>query len=704
MKIKTNIKYMVLSLAILLWFSPLTYAFTYWECLDQKLKWDSNTVRVRASGTSFPSGHSFTNALTELINNMNQNPSKFDFNLTYNESSVRRGNGQNEIWFSSDPSALSGAPAITWYWYDCVDYWIFGTDVEMTEADVVFDVNRTWTSGTLKSAMWEYGGGARPFRTTAIHEFGHALALAHTATRYQIMGQDWTHNHVNGGRAHPYFGEDASNGAVFLYGSDSTPREDLGVVHWRWIGHSGEYSTHGRTRIFDSNGSELSKVAGQSEPRYYVDNGQTIQVEFTYENNGSNTHTVDLQFYLSTNDTITTSDHLLRTTGVVLGRNDVWTTTHTVTLPNNLSPNRDYYIGAIVDSSDSVSEVFENNNATYIGLRTRNFPTPTDTPFIINPIFTPIIIPIPPTATNTPFIINPIFTPIFIPRTPTPTPTTGIPVIRTPILTPLPGREKHIFIYDNPGDTSGDLTGQTDFDPLDNRNLTIAWDAPTDGAEDWHIYIRSGFSGMRFLGRTKDGNTTSFDWHEGAANLAPNFLSGPDYNSLYTFRVVRIDSSRTADDYYDMQSPVGFNLEGGNPVALIEPAMPDMYPRQVYVCDDIMGIKNLTPPLTRGVGSDVDDPNWNALQIVWNFGVDPSTVLEYHVFVRVDQGDFQFLGQTQSGDINYFWWTPLNLFKTNKIFSDGPQDGHTYQFMVIMMPLSGPRMNFKTGQVEYSIR
>ncbi|RJP26520.1 MAG: hypothetical protein C4527_15280 [Candidatus Omnitrophota bacterium] len=731
MKQNMVLKLMMVFLLLTAWIVPPSHAFTYWECLNQKLKWDSNTVRMRASSVSFPIGQTQTNALASVIANLNLNPSKFDFNLTYNDDHLRRGNGENETWFSSDPSALNGAPAITWYWYDCVDYWIFGTDVEMNEADVVFDVNRTWTFGTNKYAMWNYGGGARPFRTTAIHELGHALALAHTATSYNIMGEDWTHIHANGDSGNAYFGEDASNGAVFLYGADSTAREDLSVTHWRWTGHSGEYSTHSRTRIFNNTGSELAKVAGETEPRYYVDNGQTIQVEFTYENNGTNSHTVNIQFYLSTNDYISTMDRLLQTQGVTLGRNDVWTTTHTVTLPNDLTPNQDYYIGVIVDSSDSVSEVFEYNNATYIGLRTRNWPTPTptrtatptptNTPFIFIPMtpfpyftFVPILTPTPtlgiifPIETLIPFItpIFPVSTPtLSVPLTPTPTPTprqTLLPASPTPT-SRIPSLSRRLFIYDNPDDQSGDLTGQTDFDSVDNRNLTIAWDAEPGDATDWHIYVQSGFGGMLFLGRTGSGNVTRFDWNKNTKTVAPDFSNGPDFNSVYKFRVIRIDGSRGANDVLEMQTPVGFNVEGGKPVPLIRPAMPDLYPRQVLVCDDIFGVKNIAPPVRLGEGYDVDDPSWNALQIVWNFDVDPRTVLDYHVFVSVDGGNFVFLGQTQSGFINYFWWTPLQLFKTDRAFTAGPQDGHTYQFLVILLPLSGNRMTLKTGYVAYSI-
>ncbi len=302
--------------------------------------------------------------------------------------------------------------------------------------------------------------------------------------------------------------------------------------------------------------------------------------------------------------------------------------------------------------------------------------------------------------TRTPWPVNTPFPfktpPVLFTPTPSPTPT------YTPMGQPTaPIEDQHVFIFDNPNETDVNYVGQTDFDPVDNRNLTIAWNANQAGAANWHIYVRKGQSGMLYLGQTGSGDTSSFDWHKGAENVAPAFANGPDFNSVYTFRVVRIDDQNTPDDYLDMSSPVGFNVEGGNPVQLVQPAIPDLFPRNIVVCDDLFGIKNLAHPQRQG--TDVDPPSWNALQIAWNLNIDPSTVLEYHVLVSVDGGNFQFLGQTQSGNINYFWWTPLQLFKTAQAFRNGPQDGHTYQFLVVSVPFSGNRNNLRSGTMNYSI-
>lgn len=464
---RKKLTFILIALSIFISIPIMTQAYSLWGWGGVSyVKWSSNNVRIRAAALSFPSGNSYRTALDSCIYSINnQNPSPFQFNLTFDEPSVGRGNGENEIWFSSDNSVLDGAPAITYAWRN---------GNTLTEADIIFDNRVSYTSGTAKNTLLEYGGAYRPFRTTALHELGHAMGLAHVATLYNIMGTDWTHIHVNSSYANPYFGEDASNGLVALYGNVSPAREDVGVVHWRHIGNSGEYSTHGRTRIFSQNGVELTKVAGQNEPRYYVDNGQRIQLEFTYENNGSTTKDVEVRYYISTNDSISMLDREIGRTTLTLGRNVPYTAVVTLDLPSDLDINTNYYIGAVMNTNFAFVESFYANNATYTGIRTTSYqvPTPTPTPtlgiiirptmiiirpteILIRPTPTPIkIIPIQtfiipdlniPTATpmpypefNAPISVQTFILPAVL-ATPTLTPTMGLPAKITPTPTPTMG-------------------------------------------------------------------------------------------------------------------------------------------------------------------------------------------------------------------------------------------------------------------------
>src|SRR5678815_428903 len=142
-------------------------AYTTYECLDEPLKWTSPSQTMRYSSVSFGPG-ALRTALDTAIDHVNQNPSRFRFSKSYNDNSIAMGNGQNETWFTDDPDILAGAPAITYTWWDCIDLWLFGTDVELTEADVIFDINEAYTTSMSKGDLWNYGGDGRPFQTTCL--------------------------------------------------------------------------------------------------------------------------------------------------------------------------------------------------------------------------------------------------------------------------------------------------------------------------------------------------------------------------------------------------------------------------------------------------------------------------------------------------------------------------------------------------------
>ena len=109
---------------------------------------------------------------------------------------------------------------------------------------------------------------------------------------------------------------------------------------------------------------------GDPNLRFIVGNGRRIWPEFTYENNGADTQTIQVGYYLSDDDVITTTDRRLSGRSFTLGRDWVFTYSAGVNLPNDLIEGRDYYIGAIVDENNAVSEFLrEENNAVATGLR-----------------------------------------------------------------------------------------------------------------------------------------------------------------------------------------------------------------------------------------------------------------------------------------------------------------------------------------------
>ncbi|MBI1390889.1 MAG: matrixin family metalloprotease [bacterium] len=407
--------YLCLILTGLIGIPFFAYSYAYHTYNGNKRTWNTNNPRLRASNVTFSSGDPARTVLDDAISGLNDNPSHFSINLTHGENGVGLHNLQNEIW-ASDSGVLDGAPAAAFSKY------LFSRIVAV---DVVIDPHRTWTMSTNKNTMSEYGGSGRPLRNVIYHEVGHLFGLAHENDEYNVMGEDWSHIITNGDQTTSYFGEDAADGAIYLYGKGSG--EDVSVTHWRWTGRNGEYSTHGRTRVFDTSGSRLSRNWINSEPHYRVGNGQTIQVEFSYENNGANKqNSIQVGYYLSTNSLITTHDTRLGGASINLARNNVWTTKHTITLPSNLPPNHNYWIGAVIDENDSIGEFDESNNATYIGLRTKNYTLPTPTP---RPTDTPTPTPQP---SPTPIDINPTLV--------RPTPTFGgIPTFRPTAFPTIPG-------------------------------------------------------------------------------------------------------------------------------------------------------------------------------------------------------------------------------------------------------------------------
>jgi len=345
------------------------FAFNVGSCLGTPVKWATNNPLVRVSSVSFPDGY-WRNGLQRTIDLTNQNPTPFFFSTTTDTDGLGLGNGQSETWGSTDAGILQGAPAIT-YWYDTC-YWLFGVVSHRDEADVIFDYNAPfqWTADEVKSSLIRYTGTRRQLQGTGVHEFGHALGLLHVNTEYNIMGADFEHIWANGASAHGYLGEDGADGATYLYGPWSVSWQDLGVAHWKYSFADGQYSRHVKTGVFNSAGVLLPTVSVNGETGYRVSKGQVVQVEFTYENNGRDTQTVNTGWYVSTNDIISTGDRLLaNNTGMTLSRGDVLTYRRTLTIPSDLVSGTNYWVGTIVDNNNAVADSIRSNNATYIPIR-----------------------------------------------------------------------------------------------------------------------------------------------------------------------------------------------------------------------------------------------------------------------------------------------------------------------------------------------
>lgn len=327
---------------------------------SKTIKWGGTSTSARINTASYPPG-SILDTARRGIDFTNKNPSRFTINDTTETGGVGRNNGQNEV-YAEDISA----PGVARMNYHC--YWLFGTRAGLDEVDIVLDSGRTWTTSTNKNNHFAYGGSGTPIEPVIVHEAGHYLGLMHVDTEYNVMGDSWRHHHTNGSTTRSYFGEDASSGAISLYGAQSSRFEDLSVSHWRYTGSDGEYSNHARTRLFTSGGGSVSGRDIEGEPGYRVTRGQTYRAEFTIENNGKTTqNNVRYGIYISTNDYISTYDNRVSTGGWgSIHPANVATQQFSFTVPNNLTRNRAYWVGIRIDDTNIVAEQSGWNNVAYI--------------------------------------------------------------------------------------------------------------------------------------------------------------------------------------------------------------------------------------------------------------------------------------------------------------------------------------------------
>lgn len=332
------------------------------------VRWKNKKIRWRAGKNSFPYGHSRRTALVTANGRWNQAPGRFTYlTPTWGDSSVGRDNGETNFWFSSNQDILDGAPAMALYWYN--------GNAEIVEADVIFDNGRLWSTVTdYQFTKKAYGGDWRSFGSTALHEEGHALGLGHVNYTMNIMGSDQTHIMANDRKVRFYVGEDAGVGERVLYGgTQNTYKNDLGVSHWKYGSASGEYSRQILTKMYylSNPSAVVSNTDFQGTLRYNVKKNTTYYVQFTYENNGRYKITnIDIAFYISTNDRITTLDQKIAS--YVFGQlvtDTVYTRKLRVYIPGNLVEGQTYWLGVVIDYKNKVPEFSGFNNATYIPIK-----------------------------------------------------------------------------------------------------------------------------------------------------------------------------------------------------------------------------------------------------------------------------------------------------------------------------------------------
>jgi hypothetical protein len=333
-------------------------AYTWPKCqgTDIRRHWAAEEAMLRLSSVSFSLGSPWQLAMAQVMTTWNDTPSQMEYDWII-EAGVAEDNGQSEVWWSSGITP----PSMTMLEVD-------DDTCEIVEADVVFKSGISFTASWEKDDITPYGGSHRPFRTAAIHELGHVQGMGHTTDRYSVMGEDWDHITAFGIASIAYVGEDAVDGSIDTYGAAAGSHTNLGVVHWRRSGASGGLSQHTRTRVFNTAGVELAKFVASAEPVYRVHQGQKVQLEFTYENMGKTSPASSkVGYYLSTNNTISTTDTHLRNAEVTVSRGAPNTAKLEVAIPGWVTIGTVYYLGALIDP-DGLSSELDAYNTTYTAI------------------------------------------------------------------------------------------------------------------------------------------------------------------------------------------------------------------------------------------------------------------------------------------------------------------------------------------------
>ncbi|GJQ57527.1 MAG: hypothetical protein D8M57_18940 [Candidatus Scalindua sp. AMX11] len=310
-------------------------------CSGNKITWDNDRTTMYINTYSMPIGSSwnlnFQYAMSEW-NEVGGSDWKFylgyDFDGTYNNS-----NGKNEVYFKYRPS--ESYLAVTKSRWEC--YWFFGTHEKYLESDVEFNTKYSWTTSTFNG--WNTGSPYN-FRLVALHELGHALGLLHSdgkpATMNTYYYNSGTVGHYN--KIEPH-GDDRY-GLRILYRDSSTDR-DLSVCRFRNTG-GGSSTTN---KVYTTSGNWVTSLS----------RGNSYDLYYTMENFSTQTETAKVNFYLSSNRYISTSDRYVGSTTWSMPAGAYATAKKRFTIPTNLTPGT-YYIGYKADPNGSITESSESNN------------------------------------------------------------------------------------------------------------------------------------------------------------------------------------------------------------------------------------------------------------------------------------------------------------------------------------------------------
>lgn len=327
--------------------APAALGHTFSQtCGGQPRVWSSLTPRMEPASISFPG--SLQTAISSAFDAWNfETPgTRLRFNYVFtSDTTWAEGDGQSTVGFTE--AFPWGGPDILAVELTRYATCFFGGTGWITESDVMFNPH--------EDIFWS--AALNPFppvnqeqildfdlvnlKLVAIHELGHSLGLGHEDDVLATMNSVYPNAGVIGGAndVHPHADDVRGNRAG--YGTCCTERDVYATTYRR------------------------GSLAGLSEhipPPATSFRGHRTGYQFTIGNRGTtNEGSVRVQFYLSPDRTITTSDTSLGAATYSLNNGVEVTNTVFVTVPTGLTPGN-YHFGYIVDPLGSIVEIDEGNN------------------------------------------------------------------------------------------------------------------------------------------------------------------------------------------------------------------------------------------------------------------------------------------------------------------------------------------------------
>lgn len=339
-------------------FFPATgKAFVYRVCTEKDpIIWaSSDSPTFFISEKSIPQNSDAWNDIVDMMTEWEAiGGSDIDFHYAADENADGQaitGDGRSEILFVSEETLdedLENEYIVfgraRWMWW-----WSASDGCYLSETDIVFnaDVNFKYDD-PVDFHPFNVPLAARPsFAHVALHELGHAMGLEH-ANDYASMLQGQMYEPHPGDTPYLPLPDDRA-AARFLYPGEGG-ETDVAASFYKYDAANVNYYNYADGYVYED-----------------VCPDDSIEVQKTVLNMGSQTETVEVGYYFSTDTVITADDVLAKIDDTTVSANADTVSKKDITVPRGLEYGATYYVGFILDPDDELAEFDESNNASVMG-------------------------------------------------------------------------------------------------------------------------------------------------------------------------------------------------------------------------------------------------------------------------------------------------------------------------------------------------